>query len=121
MLRWPNPITSKQVPSNAIPFPRPYAEMEHGLPGGTLTDEASLLSVDDSKICFKVAGNSGWLAVEIPSVFSVKGNDYATRVDMTVGTEEKSFDIAKNAWTPVGESADPQGREHMLVEIRSSK
>jgi len=50
----PNPVTSKQVPSNAIPFPRPYAENEHGLPGGTLTDEASLLSVDDSKICFKV-------------------------------------------------------------------
>ncbi|NUP31947.1 MAG: hypothetical protein HOU01_09540 [Streptomycetaceae bacterium] len=74
-----------------------------------------------SKVCFKVAGNSGWLSLEIPSVFSVKGNDYATRVDMTVGTEAKSFDITKNAWTPVGESADPQGREHMLVEIRSSK
>jgi hypothetical protein len=74
-----------------------------------------------SKVCFKVTGNSGWLTLEIPSVYSVRGNDYVTQVDMTVGSEKRSFDITKNLWTPVGESADEQGREHMLVEIRSSK
>lgn len=73
------------------------------------------------KVCFRVTGDSGWLTLEIPSVYGVKGNDYTTQVDMTVGTEEKSFDVAKNSWTPVGESADEQGREHMLVEIRTSK
>ncbi|MGW2559767.1 hypothetical protein ACWCXB_11070 [Streptomyces sp. NPDC001514] len=73
------------------------------------------------KICFRVTGDSGWLTLEIPSVYGIKGNDYATEVDMTVGTEEKSFDVAQNTWTPVGESADPEGREHMLVEIRTSK
>ncbi|MDX3458961.1 hypothetical protein PV396_44790 [Streptomyces sp. ME02-8801-2C] len=73
------------------------------------------------RICFKVVGNSGWLTMEIPSVYAVKGNDYATEVDMTVGAEEKSFDVEKNTWTAVGESADEQGREHMLVEIRSAK
>ncbi|MET7736555.1 hypothetical protein ABZT02_35150 [Streptomyces sp. NPDC005402] len=73
------------------------------------------------KICFKVVGDSGWLTLEIPAVYAVKGNDYTTAVDMSVGTEEKSFDIAKNSWTPVGEAADPDGRDHMLVEIRSSK
>ncbi|MFE0276036.1 hypothetical protein ACFWZY_28680 [Streptomyces sp. NPDC058992] len=73
------------------------------------------------KICFKVVGNSGWLTLEIPAVHAVRGNDYTTQVDMTVGTEEKSFDIAKNTWTGVGESADEQGREYMLVEIRSTK
>ncbi|UNM14848.1 hypothetical protein J4032_28330 [Streptomyces formicae] len=76
---------------------------------------------DKEKICFNVTGNSGWLTMEIPSVHLIKGNDYTTQVDMTVGTEEKTFDIAKNAWTSVGESADPEGREHMLVEIRSTK
>jgi hypothetical protein len=40
---------------------------------------------------------------------------------VTVGTEEKSFDILKNAWIPVGESADEQGREHLLVEIRTAE
>ncbi|MFE9018057.1 hypothetical protein ACFYNL_05680 [Streptomyces sp. NPDC007808] len=94
----------------------------------TLADCASgtgLLEVmardKDEKICFKVVGDSGWLTMEIPAVFAVRGNDYATQVDMTVGTEEKSFDIAKNTWTSVGESADEQGRDHMLVEIRTSK
>ncbi|WP_128375357.1 hypothetical protein [Streptomyces cavernae] len=72
-------------------------------------------------VCFRVVGNSGWLTMEIPAVYAVKGNDYETQVDMTVGTEEKSFDIDKNTWTAVGESADEQGREHMLVEIRTSK
>ncbi|WP_167364529.1 MULTISPECIES: hypothetical protein [Streptomyces] len=73
------------------------------------------------KICFKVVGSSGWLTLEIPAVYAIKGNDYTTAVDMTVGTEEKSFDILKNSWTPVGEAADTEGRDHMLVEIRSSK
>ncbi|MEU9137239.1 hypothetical protein AB0D33_14930 [Streptomyces sp. NPDC048404] len=73
------------------------------------------------KICFKVVGDSGWLTLEIPAVYAVKGNDYTTEVDMTVGTEEKSFDITKNSWTPVGEAADTEGRDHLLVEIRSSK
>ncbi|MEV7339285.1 hypothetical protein [Streptomyces sp. NPDC093544] len=72
-------------------------------------------------ICFQVVGNSGWLTLEIPSVYAIKGNDYDTQVDMTVGAEEKSFDILNNSWTPVGESADEQGREFMLVEIRTSK
>ncbi|WP_454345438.1 hypothetical protein [Streptomyces canus] len=73
------------------------------------------------KICFKVVGDSGWLTLEIPAVYAIKGNDYTTAVDMTVGAEEKSFDILKNSWTPVGEAADPDGRDHMLIEIRSSK
>lgn len=73
------------------------------------------------KICFRVTGNSGHLSLEIPSVFGVKGNDYATRVDMTAGSERKSFDITKNAWTGVGESADEQGRDFMLMEIRTAK
>ncbi|MFB7272578.1 hypothetical protein [Streptomyces sp. NPDC056244] len=72
-------------------------------------------------ICFRVVGNSGWLTMEIPAVFTVKGNDYDTEIDMTVGTEKKSFDILKNTWTAVGESAEEQGRDHMLVEIRTAK
>jgi hypothetical protein len=73
------------------------------------------------KICFKVVGDSGWLTLEIPAVYAIKGNDYTTEVDMTVGAEEKSFDLNKNAWTPVGEAVDEGGRDHLLVEIRSSK
>ncbi|MFB6862834.1 hypothetical protein [Streptomyces virginiae] len=88
------------------------------------SSQAGLLEVysrKDAKICFKVTGNNGYLSLEIPRVFGVKGNDYAAQVDMTTGTEEKTFTVDKNTWTPVGESLDEQGREFMLMEIRTSK
>ncbi|MEV4948987.1 hypothetical protein [Streptomyces sp. NPDC053755] len=76
---------------------------------------------DAYPVCFKVTGNSGFLTVEIPSVYGVKGNDYDTTVDMTVGTEQKSFAVNPNQWTAVGETTDPEAREYMLVEIRTQK
>ncbi|MFJ8298226.1 hypothetical protein ACIQ9R_20365 [Streptomyces sp. NPDC094447] len=84
-------------------------------------DLLEVWSRDKERVCFKVSGTRGYLALEIPSVYAVRGNAYSAQVDMTVGTEEKSFDIAKNTWTRVGESADEQGRDHMLMEIRTSK
>ncbi|MFD0316897.1 hypothetical protein [Streptomyces flavalbus] len=90
----------------------------------TCDSEAGLLEVwarsSVDRICFRTTGDSGFLTLEIPSVFSVRGNDYSTQVDMTVDGEEKSYDIEKNTWTPVGESAE-QGREYALVEIRTTK
>ncbi|WP_307783563.1 hypothetical protein [Streptomyces spinoverrucosus] len=76
---------------------------------------------DKAKVCFRVSGDSGFLTMAIPAVYGVKGNDYTTQVDMTVGSEEKVFDVVMNAWTPVGETADEYGRDHMLVEIRTTK
>ncbi|MCT9113718.1 hypothetical protein ACFWD7_35365 [Streptomyces mirabilis] len=62
------------------------------------TGQLELLARNNSgKTRFKVVGDEGRLTLEIPAVYSVKGNDYATTVDMTVGTEEKSFDITRNA------------------------
>ncbi|MEU2996174.1 hypothetical protein ABZ684_01185 [Streptomyces sp. NPDC006995] len=81
-----------------------------------------ILARDKGKVCFRVTGNSGWLTLEIPSVYLIKGSaEHEAQVDMTVDTEEKSFDVAKGQWTPVGESTDEQGREHTLIEIRTSK
>ncbi|MEU3910397.1 hypothetical protein [Streptomyces sp. NPDC029721] len=76
---------------------------------------------DAAPVCFKVTGESGFLTMEIPSVYGVKGNDYDTTVGMTVGAEEKSFAITRNQWTPVGETTDPDARDYMLVEIRTQK
>ncbi|MDX2548366.1 hypothetical protein ACOT81_23135 [Streptomyces sp. WI04-05B] len=88
----------------------------------TGTGQLEILARDKGdKICFKTVGTEGWLTLEIPAVYSMRGNDYSTTIDMTVGTEEKSYEIAKNTWTPVGESTDPEGRDHMLVEIRTTK
>ncbi|GLV84626.1 hypothetical protein Slala03_43150 [Streptomyces lavendulae subsp. lavendulae] len=85
------------------------------------TDLMEVWSRANEKICFRVTGKTGYLTLEIPAVFAVKGNSYSAKVDMTTGAEEKSFDVNKNAWTPVGESADEQGRDFMLLEIRTAK
>ncbi|MGW0735104.1 hypothetical protein [Streptomyces sp. NPDC002851] len=91
----------------------------------TLVDcasETGLIEVwsrSNDKFCFKVTGDSGWLTLELPSVYGVKGNDYAVEVDMTVENTKKTYNIARNSWTQVGETADPEGRPHTLVEIRA--
>ncbi|MFD6940424.1 hypothetical protein ACFWAP_30265 [Streptomyces goshikiensis] len=85
------------------------------------TDLLEVYGRKNEKTCFKVTGNSGYLALEIPAVYFIKGNSYAAKVDMSAGSLQKSFDITKNDWTPVGETADEQGRDFMLMEIRTAK
>ena len=87
----------------------------------TGTGQLEVQARDKSKVCFDVKGASGWLTLELPSVYLIRGNDYTTEADMTVGSEQQSYDIAKNTWTPVGESADDQAREWTLLELRTSK
>ncbi|MFE7438707.1 hypothetical protein ACIPH4_01705 [Streptomyces tendae] len=85
------------------------------------TGQLEVYSREALSVCFEVTGDSGWLTMEIPSVYGVKTNEYATQVDLTVGEEETSVDVPANSWKAVGESADEQGRPHMLVELRTSK
>ncbi|MFD7625523.1 hypothetical protein ACFV7Q_05665 [Streptomyces sp. NPDC059851] len=80
-----------------------------------------VFSHKNEKVCFRVTGDKGYLSLEIPAVFGVKGNNYAAQVEMSAGTVQKSFTVDKNAWTAVGETADDQGRDFMLLEIRTSK
>ncbi|MFF4602737.1 LamG-like jellyroll fold domain-containing protein [Streptomyces sp. NPDC001339] len=81
-----------------------------------------VMSRKNGKTCFRITGNSGYLALEIPAVFTVKGSvDHA--VDLTLTAPDNTKRVVevpkndKNEWTPVGESDDPERREHMLVEI----
>ncbi|WP_327286401.1 MULTISPECIES: hypothetical protein [unclassified Streptomyces] len=80
-----------------------------------------VFSHQNEKVCFRVTGDKGYLSLEIPAVFGVKGNNYAAQVEMSAGTEQKTFNVDRNAWTAVGETADGQGRDFMLLEIRTSK
>ncbi|MFZ3474898.1 hypothetical protein ACODT3_01540 [Streptomyces sp. 4.24] len=88
---------------------------------GSAADQLEVWSRANDKICFRATGTTGYLALEIPAVFAIKGNSYSTHVDMVTGDEEKTYDVNKNAWTPVGESADEQGRDFMLMEIKTVK
>lgn len=78
-------------------------------------------SRSNSRVCFRVTGDSGYLALEIPAVYGVKTNNYDTELTMTVEDEEKSVDVPKNTYRAVGETDDPLGRRHMLVEISTAK
>lgn len=88
---------------------------------GADTGQLEVLSRNQSKVCFAVTGTSGWLTLELPAVYLIKGNEYATEAEMTVGTEEKTYDIEKNTWTSVGETADEQTRQWTLLELRTAK
>ncbi|SBU97477.1 MULTISPECIES: hypothetical protein [unclassified Streptomyces] len=71
--------------------------------------------------CFSVKGATGRLAMELPAVYGIKGNAYKIVADMTVDGTETSFDITPNTWTAVGQTADPEKRDHTLVELRATK
>ncbi|MFD9633517.1 hypothetical protein [Streptomyces violascens] len=129
------PAAAEQPGSTVEHFDYPNAEkilaeknivLKRGDGHITLVDCASgtgfieIRAREKPKSCFKVTGNSGWLTMELPSVHLIKGNDYNTKADMTLGTVEKTFDITKDEWTPVGETADP-GHQYALVELRATK
>ncbi|MEU3989600.1 hypothetical protein [Streptomyces platensis] len=87
---------------------------------------AGLLEVwsrDDSRVCFRTTGTSGYLTLEIPSVHTIKGSaDHTAEVTLTEPTAQpQEVTVPKGKWTPVGEPLDPQRREYTLVEIRTSK
>ncbi|QEV51369.1 hypothetical protein CP981_06585 [Streptomyces platensis] len=73
----------------------------------------------NDKVCFRITGTSGYLTMEIPAVFAVKGSaDHAADITLTTPDSKKvEVEVGKDTWTPVGESTDPQAREHLLVEI----
>ncbi|MFE4263778.1 hypothetical protein [Streptomyces sp. NPDC056883] len=92
----------------------------------TLADCASeqnllrFLARDRADVCFKVTGDKGYLALELTSVYGVRTSDAgSTHLEMTAENDRVTYDIPAKTWGGVGESGD--GREHMLVEIRTTK
>ncbi|MEU9030664.1 hypothetical protein AB0D46_24690 [Streptomyces sp. NPDC048383] len=94
----------------------------------TLADCASatglmeVYSRTKGKICFRVSGKSGHLSLEIPAVYGMKG-DASHQADVTLTAEgsEQNITVAPNEWKGVGEAADPERRDHVLVEISVSE
>ncbi|MFF3114696.1 trypsin-like serine protease [Kitasatospora sp. NPDC057904] len=56
-----------------------------------------------SEVCFKITGPTGYLALEIPQVYNIKGDDHAIKATLNTAGTVSSIDVNKNAWTPVGE------------------
>ncbi|WP_432077934.1 hypothetical protein [Streptomyces sp. YPW6] len=65
--------------------------------------------------------DGAFLTTEIPSVFGVKTSDMEADLTLTAEGESTTAQVGKDTYEPVGETVDPEGREHVLVEIRTSK
>ncbi|MFG3285260.1 hypothetical protein [Streptomyces sp. NPDC048111] len=76
---------------------------------------------DKDDFCFRTIGDTGYLSLEVPAVTGVQTTDHKAHIDMTVDDKTKSYDVGKNDWQGIGETTDPEGRDHTLVEIRTSK
>ncbi|MHC0433936.1 hypothetical protein ACX6XY_27785 [Streptomyces sp. O3] len=88
--------------------------------------EPGLLEVytrSNSKVCFRTTGDSGFLTLEIDAVYGVKGaGDQDADMTLKAPDEEtQEVKVPKGSFTAVGESIDPEGRDHILVEITTSK
>ncbi|MBB4926403.1 FG-GAP-like repeat-containing protein [Kitasatospora kifunensis] len=58
-----------------------------------------------SEVCFKITDRTGYLSLEIPQIYNIKGDDHAIKATLNTAGTVTSFDLAKNAWTPVGEGS----------------
>ncbi|MFK8848023.1 hypothetical protein [Streptomyces sp. Ac-502] len=88
------------------------------------TSSGSLMEVyshTKEKICFRVTGNTGYLSLEIPAVYGVKA-DAAHKAEMTLTADgsKQNITLAKDQWKAAGETADPERRAHVLMEISTS-
>lgn len=84
---------------------------------GSDPDLMKFVSRDREDFCFRVNGKKGYLSLEAPAVTGVQTKDYSAKIDMTVGDEHSSYDVGKNKWQGIGETTDPEARDHTLVEI----
>ncbi|GAA2792013.1 hypothetical protein GCM10010505_19440 [Kitasatospora aburaviensis] len=70
-------------------------------------------------ICFRATGPSGYLSLEIPKVYSIKGDDHTTKATLSTNGTVTQIDIPKNLFQPVGEGASPEGSAVLLELVTS--
>ncbi|GGP54731.1 hypothetical protein [Streptomyces abikoensis] len=75
------------------------------------------------KFCFRLTGKEGRLTLDLPRTYgaNAKGSSFSVRLNMITGSEEKHWDLSKENWTPVGDTADDQQRDFTLLEIVAKK
>jgi hypothetical protein len=69
-------------------------------------------------MCFRLDGPSGYLKVNIPATNGIRTGNFDAEVTMTLDGEVHTYDAAPNGWTSIGETAEHDGLDYTLVEIR---
>lgn len=70
--------------------------------------------------CFKITGAKGYLSMDLARVYLIKGDDHALKATMKIKDAPVVVDIPKNAWTSVGEGANPENGYSSLAEFVSA-
>ncbi|GHH80456.1 hypothetical protein GCM10018781_60830 [Kitasatospora indigofera] len=70
------------------------------------------------KVCFRVTGPTGYLALELPKVYNIKGDDHTVKATLKTDGSVSSFDVRKNFYTPVGEGSSGDGTT--LLELTAT-
>ncbi|MEA5364682.1 hypothetical protein VA596_34480 [Amycolatopsis sp., V23-08] len=67
--------------------------------------------------CFRVTGTPGYLTMQIPETYFIKGDGHTAKATLTAKSTTETVDIQPGQWTPVGESL-PNHDPAALLEIR---
>ncbi|MFD7903609.1 hypothetical protein ACFV4G_15340 [Kitasatospora sp. NPDC059747] len=73
--------------------------------------------LDNAGYCFTTTGTSGFLTMELPSVYGIQTADRTVTAKLVAAGQEKKVDIAPNSSEPVGVGF-PGGKPTVLVELR---
>ncbi|WP_290061038.1 hypothetical protein [Amycolatopsis solani] len=75
-------------------------------------------SSDPGHYCFKVTGSTGYLRLEVPFAYQVKGDNHTVQATVEINGQNSTVPVSKNGWTGIGEGAgtDPS----TLLELRAS-
>ncbi|MFJ1763953.1 hypothetical protein ACIOD2_26810 [Amycolatopsis sp. NPDC088138] len=75
-------------------------------------------SPDPGHYCFRVTGTTGYLRLEVPFAYQVKGDNHTVQATIEINGQNSTVPVAKNGWTGIGEGAgtDPS----TLLELRAS-
>ncbi|MEV6976000.1 trypsin-like serine protease [Kitasatospora sp. NPDC093806] len=62
-------------------------------------------AANPSLVCFEITGPTGYLALEIPQIFNIKGDDHTVKAKINTSGNTTEFQLDKNNWTPIGEGS----------------
>ncbi|WP_410562273.1 hypothetical protein [Amycolatopsis sp. cmx-4-61] len=81
----------------------------------------------DGKICFHVLGGTGWLTMQIPNVFSIRGDGlqpgqgHRLKAKLTTSAgAESTVDVSPSGTTQVGIATTPPGDPTTLLRLDAS-
>ncbi|MFF3115770.1 ricin-type beta-trefoil lectin domain protein [Kitasatospora sp. NPDC057904] len=60
-------------------------------------------AANPSEVCFRITGSTGYLSLEIPQVYNIRGDDHTIKATLNTAGTVTSVAVNKNDWTPVGE------------------